>query len=159
MKLSAQEEYGLRLLIQIAKKPSGASSSIPELALLEDLTEPHVAKLLMILRKAGYISSIRGQLGGYVMAKPAESINLKDLLEVLGGRLFDEGFCDRHSGLSAHCKHEGDCALHGLWSRVQFAIDSVTEKVTLAELLMRRSELIQLSCRSTDESDSVSFVK
>jgi Rrf2 family protein len=144
MKYSAQEEYGLRLLIDIARAEPGQSITIPELAKIEELSEPHVAKLLMILRKAGFIKSVRGQSGGYLLAKSPDDIVIGDVLSELGGRLFDAGFCERHSGLSAKCPHLGDCALHDLWSDVQQAVDSVLYRRTLRHVLDRANGIIQL---------------
>lgn len=111
--------------------------TIPELARREELSEPHVAKLLMILRKGGFINSTRGASGGYTLSRPPQEIVLKDLLSELGGRLFDEEFCDRHSGLAESCPHEGpNCSLHHLWSDVQEAIDSVLAHRTLHDVMV-----------------------
>lgn len=146
MKFSAQEEYGLRLLLQIAKAEPGRTVTIPELARLEELSEPHVAKLLMILRKAGYIRSVRGQSGGYSVARDPQEIVLGEALRDLGGRMYDSAFCARHSGLASECTHLGDCALQELWSDVQCAVDSVVMHRTLADLMIKshRNELIQV---------------
>lgn len=146
MKFSAQEEYGLRLLLQIGKAEPGRTVTIPELARLEELSEPHVAKLLMILRKTNFIQSSRGQTGGYRLAKSPETIVIGDVLKELGGRVYDKGFCSRHSGLSAECTHLGDCGLNDLWIDVQSAIDSILFHRTLADLLelSHKGSLVQL---------------
>ena len=81
MKFSAQEEYGLRCLLQIAR--SQESMTIPEIAKIEGLSQTHVAKLLMILRKEGFITSTRGQAGGYALAKSPSEINVGQVLESL----------------------------------------------------------------------------
>lgn len=135
MKFSAQEEYGLRLLIQIGRAEKGRSVTIPELSRIEELSEPHVAKLLMILRKAGFIKSARGQSGGYSLAMEPAEIVVGDVLKELGGRIYDENFCHRHSGLVAECTHAGDCAIQGLWEEVQQAVDGVVNRRTLGDLL------------------------
>jgi Rrf2 family protein len=136
MKFSAQEEYGLRLLIRIARKPEGRSCTIPELAGLEGLSEPHVAKLLMIMRKANFIQSTRGQAGGYTLSRPSTEIVIGEVLAELGGRLFDEDFCARHSGLEPECVHQNDdCALYHLWDEVQTAVDNVVYKKTLQDVM------------------------
>lgn len=147
MKLSAQEEYGLRLLLQIGKAEPGRSVTIPELSRLEELSEPHVAKLLTILRKAGYIRSARGQSGGYFLAKLPGDIVIGEVLECLGGRLCSDAFCERHSGLAPSCTHHGDCALRAMWEDVQAAIDGVVYAKRLADLLemSHRGGLVQLS--------------
>src|ERR1700761_1249965 len=103
MKFSSQEEYGLRCLLQIARLGIEESMTIPEISAAEGMSQTHVAKVLMILRKAEFITSTRGQSGGYTLARPAEKINVGEVLALLGGRLYDEGFCGKHGGLNESC--------------------------------------------------------
>jgi len=135
MKFSAQEEYGLRCLLQIARLREDQSMTIPEISKLEGLTQPHVAKLTMILRKGGFIKSTRGQAGGYMLARPAQAIILGDVLNALGGKLYDEEFCGKHSGHNSICTHAVDCSVRSLWQVVQTAVDNVVYKITLADLM------------------------
>ncbi len=135
MKFSAQEEYGLRCMVAIALKGKGGTMTIPELSAHEGLSQPHVAKLMTILRKAKFVNSTRGQVGGYSLARPPLEVQLSELLAILGGRLFEEGFCGRHAGLHDACLHEGSCKLHGLWNRVQNAVDDVLNGITLADVV------------------------
>lgn len=132
MKFSAQEEYGLRCLLQVARR--GASATIPQIAAAEGMSTTHVAKLLMLLRREGWVDSTRGQAGGYTLAKAPEEILVKNVLNSLGGQLYDEEFCVRHSGQLDICKHAVDCSVRSLWQKMQAAIDQVLEGVTLADL-------------------------
>src|SRR5438128_7419927 len=101
MKISAQEEYGLRCLLRLAKAESGAAT-LPEVATAEGLSVPYVAKLMAVLRNAGILGSVRGRSGGYKLAKPAEEIGLGSLLLILGEPLFDEvDYCQKHAGSEA----------------------------------------------------------
>jgi Rrf2 family protein len=133
MKFSAQEEYGLRCLLQIARAEE--SMTIPEISKVEALSATHVAKLLMILRKEGFIVSTRGQAGGYLLARKPEEIVVGDVLEALGGKLYDGDFCVRHSGQLSVCTHAVDCSVRSLWQLVQQAVDNVVNRLTLADLL------------------------
>lgn len=135
MKFSTQEEYGLRCLIQIAKQGVEGSLTIQEIAGREGLTTPHVAKLLMILRKAEFITSTRGQAGGYTIARDPRQIIVGDILAALGGKLYDDSFCGRHVGINDTCTHSVSCAVRDLWEDVQTAIDSVVQKITLADMI------------------------
>lgn len=135
MKFSAQEEYGLRCLIQIAKRGEGGSLTIPEISRLEGLTNTHAAKLLMILRKEGFITSARGQSGGYSLARKPNEIRIADVLNSLGGKLYDAEFCGRHSGALDICTHAVDCSVRSLWQVIQKAVDEVMENLTLADML------------------------
>lgn len=145
MKFSTQEEYGLRCLATIAR---GESATIPEISRREGLTEPHVAKLMTELRKGNLITSTRGQQGGYSLARPANEITVSEILDVLGGKLYDESFCERHSGKDAVCSRAMGCSIKSLWGEVQQAIDSVLTNVTLADIAAgeeAEEKLLQLS--------------
>lgn len=135
MKFSAQEEYGLRCLIQVARKGDQESMTIPEISKLEGLTTTHAAKLLMILRKEGFITSVRGQSGGYSLARSPQEIKISDVLHSLGGRLYDAEFCGKHSGTLDICTHAVDCSVRSLWQVIQQAVDSVIEHLTLSDML------------------------
>ncbi len=136
MKFSAQEEYGLRCLLRIAKfSIIEKSLTIPEIARAEGLTEHNAGKILRTLRIGGFLESSRGQIGGYTLTRPAEQIYIGDVLAVLGGRLFDDEFCNSHSGAADICTNSIDCSVRSLWKTIQDAVDSVTGKLTLRDLM------------------------
>ncbi|AIE83922.1 RrF2 family transcriptional regulator [Fimbriimonas ginsengisoli] len=135
MKFSAQEEYGLRCLLQIARLMPGDSMTIPQISEVEALSQTHVAKLLMILRKEGFVRATRGQLGGYTLARAPEEIPVGAVLAALGGKLYDDDFCNRHAGQNALCTHAIDCSVRSLWQVIQGAVDQVVDRITLADLL------------------------
>lgn len=136
MKFSAQEEYGLRCLLQIARLGPGASLTIPEIAKNEGLTTTHVAKLLMLMRRDGILVSTRGQQGGYALSRPPEKTYVGDVLATLGGRLYDDGFCNRHgAGEDEACRHHVDCSVRILWQSIQNAVDGIVATLSLADLL------------------------
>lgn len=137
MKFSAQEEYGLRCLLALARLGEGASITIPQISQKEHLTVSHVAKLMAILRSAGLVKATRGQQGGYQMARKPEQIKVKEILEPLGGRLYDEDeFCDRFQG--ADCTRANGCELKPLWRAIQRAVDLVVDCTTLEDLMQNR---------------------
>jgi len=135
LKYSAQEEYGLRCLLQIARLAPGDSMTIPQISEVEGLSQTHVAKLLMILRKDGFVRATRGQLGGYTLARTPETIFVGEVLNSLGGKLYDAEFCDRHAGQNNICTHAVDCSVRSLWQLIQAAVDRVVDRVTIADLL------------------------
>jgi Rrf2 family protein len=140
VKLSAQEEYGLRCLLQMARRP-GASLTIAELARLEGISAPNAAKILRVLRRGGFVRSTRGQSGGYLLARAAHEINVGEALALLGGRLFDPGFCQKHSGMEPSCHHMSDCSIRSVWRLVQGAVDQVLGRMTLHDLLRSEQEM------------------
>lgn len=135
MKISTIEEYGLRCLLRIGREGERGTLTIPQISAAEKLTNHNVAKLLRILRRGGYIKSIRGQAGGYVLAMAPEKIVIGDVLALLGGRLFDVDFCDRHAGVEQVCTNSVECSVRTLWSQLQYAVDSVVNTTTLQDLL------------------------
>ena len=135
MKLSAQEEYGLRCLVRLAHHPE-ANLTIPEIAEAEGIAAHNVAKYLRLLRQGGFIDSERGQNGGYTLASSPDKISLAEVVAALGGRLFDRGFCELFGGVEDACHHSTvECSIRGLWLRVQNAVDGVLTQTTLADLI------------------------
>lgn len=141
MKLSSQEEYGLRCLLQLARSAGGASLTIAELSEREGISAPNVAKIMRILRRAGLVRSTRGKAGGYQLARPAGDVRALDVLAALGGRLFDPGFCDRHAGVEAHCLNTRDCSIRPVLRGLQEAVDQVLGELTLENLLGTEGEV------------------
>lgn len=135
MKISAQEEYGLRILIRIAGCKDKIGMSIPQLSSAEGLSSHYVAKLARILRMEGFINSTPGYKGGYVLAKPAEDIVINNVLKALGGAMFDTRFCGSHAGTLRFCTHSVDCSSRSLWQMIQFILDRFLDKVTLYDLV------------------------
>src|SRR4030095_1940112 len=135
MKITAQEEYGLRILIRIASCKDKDGMSIPQLSEAEGLSSHYVAKLTRILRMEGFINSTPGYKGGYVLALPAEKIVINKVLKVLGGSLFDTKFCGSHAGTLKLCTHSVDCSSRSLWQMIQFIVDEFLDKVTLHDLV------------------------
>jgi Rrf2 family protein len=136
MKFSTVEEYGLRCLLRIAKfYEVGKSFTIPEIARVEGITEHTAGKILRQLRLGGFLESSRGQIGGYTLTRPPEKIFVGEVLQFLGGKLFDDSFCNSHSGIFDICTNSIDCSLRSLWRAVQNAVDSVVGNMTLKDLL------------------------
>jgi Rrf2 family protein len=135
MKLSMQEEYGLRCLLQMARRGDDASLTIGELSRLEGISAPNVAKIMRALRRAGFVKSTRGQAGGYMLARSSEQVSVGEVLSALGGRLFDSSFCDRHAGIESLCAHMPDCSIRPVLRQVQTVMDQVLGTLTLKNLV------------------------
>jgi Rrf2 family iron-sulfur cluster assembly transcriptional regulator len=158
MKFSSQEEYGLRCLLRIGKSKSQHGLTIPEISELEGLSTANVAKLLRTLRLGGFIEATRGKSGGYKLAKPAEEIIIGEVLVVLGGRLFEEDFCNFHTGIENICTNSIDCSIRSLWRTIQALVDSVVLKTTLKDLLGKEEE-VQTLVSSIIEEPGTATVK
>ena len=141
MKLSTQEEYGLRCLLRVGRAGAEGSVTISELARSEGISEPNVAKMMRVLRRGGFVRSTRGQSGGYSLARNPEEIAVGHVLAVLGGRLFDSNFCGTHAGSAVLCGHLGDCSIRFVWQTIQGAIDGVLVRLSLKDLLQSEREM------------------
>lgn len=140
MKITAQEEYGLRILIRIARCKDEEGMSIPQLSDAEGLSSHYVAKLTRLLRMEGFINSTPGYKGGYILAKPAKKIIINKALKALGGALFDKEFCGLHTGTLKLCTNSVDCSTRSLWQMVQFRVDQLLDQVTLHDLVNPEKE-------------------
>src|SRR3954454_702346 len=142
MKLSANEEYGVRCLVRLAYAGfEGGNVTIPEMSQAEGVSPAYAAKILRVLRKAGFVKAARGKDGGYTLARPAEAIVIGDVMDVLGGRIFESSFCDSHAGQAAICTRSVDCSVRSLWRAVQVSVDQVLSKATLRDLLQNEEEM------------------
>ena len=141
MKFSTQEDYGLRLLLRIAKSKSPNGLTIPELSELEGISVANAGKILRILRLAGFIESARGQTGGYKLKVPADKIIVNDVMTALGGKLFETGFCEQHAGIDNICTNTIDCSIRSLWRTIQMMLDNVLSQITLQDLLGKEDDV------------------
>ena len=147
MKITAQEEYGLRCLLCLASAGEGESLTIPEIASREGLSPAHTAKLLAMLRQGGLIESVRGRSGGYRLALPAHSIRLGTVLRLLGEPLYqDPDYCQRHAGVESNgmCVHHGSCTLRTLWQTLEEWMRLTLDSITLADLTQGEEQIGQL---------------
>ena len=138
MKVSAQEEFGLRCMVQLARRQQesdGHPLTLAEIARDEGLTVPNVAKLVRRLRRAGLVRSALGRTGGYTLSRDARTVNIAEILGALGGKLFDAEYCTRYAGDQEICTHIGDCSIRSLWGALEAIFERVLEQTTLAELL------------------------
>ena len=135
MKITAQEEYGLRILLRIARCNDEESMSIQALSIAEGLSPAYIAKITRMLRQAGFINSTPGNIGGYILAKPATEININLVLKTLGGALFSKEFCNDFSGAMRLCTNSVDCSARSLWQMIQFSVDQLLDKVSLHDLI------------------------
>ena len=135
MRYTAQEEYGLRCLLQLARHENKGPMTIEEIAKKEGITPHYVGKLMRILRQGELIMSTRGKKGGYVLARPAVQISVEDALNVLEGRLYSPDNCNKFSGNMSRCVNTTDCSVRALWSILDKTVSNVLSNTMLKDLL------------------------
>ena len=144
MKITAQEEYGLRVLIRIASCKDAQGISIPQLSEAEGLSSHYIAKLARTLRIAEVINSTPGNKGGYVLARPPKEIIIRDVLQALGGVMFDKEFCDKHNGSLKLCTNSVNCSARSLWTIIQHTVDKLLSQITLHDLVSSEHESMEI---------------
>jgi Rrf2 family protein len=134
MKVSSQEEYGLRCLVQLARLPSGESLTLSQLAGREGISVANAGKLLWILNKAGLVQSHRGTKGGYQLSRPATEIRLSEVIKVLDEDAVQE-HCKSYTGVMDVCVHTGDCGIRPVIVGLHEIVQSALSEITLAKLV------------------------
>ena len=135
MKISAQEEYGLRCLLQLARAQQGSLMTVKEIAKREALSSAYVEKLLRLLAKAGLVHSLRGLRGGYILNRPPEQITLGQVVTALGQVPSTVHICQQFTGTQDACVHISNCGIRSVWSSLTTFLQSFLERTTLASLL------------------------
>lgn len=141
MKISAQDEYGLRILLQIAKAHPDEGLSLSQISDLENISQAYAAKLTRSLRMAGFIQSIRGHKGGYILALPTDEIKVNQVLKAMGGVMYDDKFCGQHTGTMSLCTNSIDCSLRSLWTILQSSMDQLLDQISLKDLLKNENQV------------------
>ena len=135
MKITAQEEYGLRCLLQLARAPQGELMTVREIAAKEQLSSANVEKLLRLLSKAGLVHSVRGIKGGYVLNRPPTQITLGEVVRALGNLETTGHICQQYTGKQEICVHFNGCSIRSIWAGLTSYIQSFLDQTTLATLL------------------------
>ena len=135
MKISAQEEYGLRCLLQLARARQGVLVTVKEIAKKEALSAAYVEKLLRLLAKAGLVHSLRGTKGGYVLNRPADHITLGEVVRALGQMPTTGHICQQFTGSQDACVHFSNCGIRSVWSGLTNFIQGFLDRTMLASLL------------------------
>jgi len=141
VKVTAQEEYGLRCLVHLAAVSIHRPLTVHEISEREGLSVPYVAKLMNPLREAGLVDSVRGRGGGYYLTRPADSISVSEILAALGGQIFEARYCERFPGEGDECVHLGDCSIRSLWGTIEGMVDQVLRRTSLADLMKSEARM------------------
>ena len=134
MRITTWAEYGLICALHLARRAAEGPVTGRELAALERLPADYVEQILLRLRRAGVVGSMRGAHGGYVLARPAELISVRELIAASEGATFDL-HCVSHPVEEERCSASHNCSIRPVWMLLQQKIDDVLEGVHLADLL------------------------
>ncbi len=136
MRITAQEEYGLRCLLQLAKNAGAARPvTVREVAANEGISTAYAEKLLYQLSKAGLAESVRGIRGGFRLKRRPEDVTVGDVVRALGSFLTHAAICQRFTGEGTQCVHNKNCGLRPVWSTLNYHIQKLLDNMPLTLLL------------------------
>jgi len=147
MRISAGEEYGLRCILRLAQSFPEKLLTVEEVAQQEGLSIAYVEKLLLQLKKAGLVVSIRGANGGYSLARNPAEIPVGLVLRALDGTILTD-LCERFPGEQEACVHLRKCNIRPVWVILAHHLYKILNQISLKDLLQEgeksiRSELYQ----------------
>jgi Rrf2 family protein len=134
--ISMTSEYALRAMVSLAAQPAGRALLGKELAESADIPANYLAKILVILRNAGLVATIRGTGGGYLLQRPASGVRLSEIVELFEGSRVGCGcLLDR----SKECNSHDACSAHDVWQEVRDVYRQFLHRTTLADISRRCS--------------------
>ena len=134
MKFSQRSEYGVRLMIDLARHYGRGPLSLTEVARDEELSQTFLEQVIMPLRKAGLVQSRHGVRGGYELSRSPRDIRMGEVLRVLEGSLAPM-FCVSDLADRDVCAFEEHCGTQVLWARVRDGINAALDATSLADLI------------------------
>jgi Rrf2 family protein len=153
MRITTWTEYSLIITLHLARR--GRSGTGPmaarELADSERLPPDYVEQILLRLRRAGLVESVRGAKGGYYLARPPAEITVRDVMTASEHQTFEVN-CDTHPVNAERCHADANCSIRPVWYALQQRIDDFLSGISLADLLQdsaKVQELVTLSSSST----------
>ena len=162
MKISTRTEYGIRVLVTLARlDDDDPCLSLAEVARREKLPHAYLEQLVGDLRRAGLVTATRGQTGGYRLARPASEIAMTDAVRALEGPLLEMP-CAGSADLE-HCDRPQPCSVHEVFQRVYESLSVTLGATSLAEVAetaggppyppqVRRRVAAQHSAQATQEA-------
>ena len=132
MKISTKGKYGLRAMIDLAQYSEQEAVSISSIAQRQKISESYLEQLVAKLKKAGLVVSIRGEAGGYRLARPASGISVGDVLRALEGDV-RAVICTAQT--EEGCEGEELCVTKYVWQRINESIEKTVDEMMLDQLV------------------------
>lgn len=132
MKISTKGRYALRLMLDLAVNSNGTPIRIKDIAKRQAISDKYLEQIISILNKAGFVRSIRGPQGGYLLARKPKEYTVGMILRLTEGSLVPVACLEDESNL---CERQNDCVTLLLWKKLNDAINGVVDTITLADLV------------------------
>ncbi|MHC4186886.1 MAG: RrF2 family transcriptional regulator [Planctomycetota bacterium] len=131
MKLSTRARYGIRAMLELAQNEGKGPMQIKRIGQHQEISVKYLEQLLAILKSGGFVRSIRGAKGGYMLAEAADKIRLSNVFNCLEGPLITTECLEDDE----YCHRAADCVTRELWADVQNAVKDVLDSFTLQDLV------------------------
>lgn len=131
MRISTKGRYALRMMIEFGMTP-GQCTKISQVAARQGISDKYLEQIVTLLLRAGYVRSIRGAQGGYVLTRAPEDYTVGMILRQTEGSLAPVSCLDDEVN---PCERANQCATLNVWTQLKDSIDNVVDSVTLADLI------------------------
>jgi Rrf2 family cysteine metabolism transcriptional repressor len=159
MMFSTKTEYGVRVMVHLARRRDDGPVSLTEIADHDGLPLAYLEHLVARLRKCGLVDSRRGSRGGYLLTRPPAEISMAEIVEALEGSIAPIECISEDADGSIVCARESDpahlCPTKFLWTRVRFAIVSTLRETSLADLVRAAGGLIPQTTPGPDTEPAI----
>lgn len=143
MMFSTKAEYGIRVMVELARRNGDAPVSLSEIAQNDGLPLAYLEHLAARLRKAGLVESRRGAHGGYLLARPAADITMAEVVEALEGSIAPIECISQGADGVLRCSRETEpdhvCPTKLLWTRVRGSVVNTLQETRLSDLCPKTS--------------------
>lgn len=134
MKLSTKGRYGVAAMYDLARHHGQGAISLRSVALRQGISEHYLEQLMSSLRKAGYVKSVRGAQGGYMLTRDPAAVSVGDIIRIMEGPIAPVDCLLSGIDDNDYCERAGDCVTRGVWAKVRDSINSVLDSISLADL-------------------------
>lgn len=135
MQLTRAADYAVRVMIELAALPPDARVSLPSLARATEAPESFLSKVLQSLTRAEFITSQRGQSGGFSITSRGRQASMREVIEAIDGAIC-LNVCLMHG---RSCARKAHCPAHPVWARAQQAMLQVLSGVSVAGMAAQTS--------------------
>ena len=131
LQLTRDGEYAVRAILYLASQPHGRITLIQEISDAQDVPRSYLSKIMQHLTRAGLAKSRRGAKGGFYLARPSDTITLRETIEAVEGPIF-LNVCLIRKG---ECHRDESCPVHLVWQEAQKRLFEVLDGKTMADLV------------------------
>jgi len=131
MKISTRGRYGTRMMLDLAAHHDQGPTPLREIAKRQDLSVKYLEQLIIPLKAAGYIRSVRGARGGYTLARKPDKISVGQIIKILEGGL---SLVDCVEDPKV-CEREKNCPTRDIWLRMSERLMEELSSLTLSDVL------------------------